>query len=165
MRKFIYLFFFSTMLAAASCSSSKSAGKNYGAQLEQNTSVYATEYKVGNGRYISFGPPSFIQSDELSVLPEFPGGDLGLCNWLKDNIFYPSISYENGGQGTVLLGFTLNKDGSVSDVSILKSSNDFYIDKEAKRIFSALPKWKPAQKKRKNVPTNVRFPVRFSIKQ
>ena len=69
------------------------------------------------------------------------------------------------GQGTVLLGFTINKDGSVSDVSILKSTNDLYIDKEAKRIFSALPKWKPAQKKRKNVPTNVRFPVRFSIKQ
>lgn len=77
--------------------------------------------------------------------PSFNGGDANeFSKWVNSKLQYPEIAKENGVQGRVTLQFTVNPDGSVSNVKVLRGV-DSSLDKEAVRVVSMSPKWKPGK--------------------
>ncbi len=95
--------------------------------------------------------------------PEFPGGMKALMKYLADNVKYPRISRDNKSQGKSTVRFTVNVDGSISDAEIVRSAGDMYLDKEALRVISEMPKWKPGKKNGKPVRVEFVFPVVFRL--
>ncbi|KAA6343309.1 hypothetical protein EZS27_008991 [termite gut metagenome] len=95
-------------------------------------------------------------------MPEYPGGMSALMQYLGKNIKYPTIAQENGTQGKVIVQFVVNKDGSVVDPVVVRSV-DPYLDKEAIRVISTLPKWKPGMQRGKAVRVKYTVPVQFRL--
>ena len=98
----------------------------------------------------------------VEEMPDFPGGQSALMEYLAKNIKYPATAHENGKQGRVIVMFVVKKDGSISDVKTVRGV-DPYLDKEAVRVIAAMPQWKPGKQRGENV--NVRFsvPVMFRL--
>ncbi len=94
--------------------------------------------------------------------PEFPGGQAALMKYFSDNVRYPVIAAENGIQGRVVCQFTVWKDGSVSDVKILRGV-DPALDREAIRLISNMPKWQPGEQRGKAVSCKFTVPVVFRL--
>ena len=96
--------------------------------------------------------------------PKFQGGDANTFSaWVNKNLNYPEIAKENGIQGRVTLQFTVNTDGSVSDVKVLRGV-DASLDKEAVRIVSMSPKWTPGKQRDRAVKVVYNFPVVFQLR-
>ena len=95
--------------------------------------------------------------------PEFPGGMKALMKYLADNVKYPRVSLDNKSQGNSTVRFTVNADGSISDAEIVRSTGDMYLDKEALRVISEMPKWKPGKKNGKPVRVKFVLPVVFRL--
>ena len=100
----------------------------------------------------------------VEKMPEFPGGDAALLKWIADNISYPTIAAENGVQGRVACTFTVNSDGSVTDVQVVRPI-DPNLDREAIRVLRLLPKFKPGEQRGKPVRVKYSVPVRFQLRQ
>ena len=84
--------------------------------------------------------------------PSFNGGDANeFSKWVNSKLVYPEIAKENGVQGRVTLQFTVNADGTVSNVKVLRGV-DSSLDKEAVRVVSSSPKWKPGKQRDRAVP-------------
>ncbi|HKM44314.1 MAG TPA: TonB family protein, partial [Dysgonamonadaceae bacterium] len=104
--------------------------------------------------------------DEVFVVvenqPEYPGGMEALMKFLSENIRYPVEAMKSGKQGRVITSFIINKDGSISDIKIVRGV-DPLLDAEAIRVIEMMPKWKPGTQRGQNV--NVRFtmPVVFRL--
>lgn len=100
--------------------------------------------------------------DAVEEQPSFPGGQGALMAWLNDNIKYPVVAAENGIQGKVIVQFVVGKNGSISNVKVLRSV-DPSLDKEAVRVVSNMPNWTPG--KQNGASVNVRFtlPVTFRL--
>lgn len=98
----------------------------------------------------------------VEKMPEFPGGTAALNAYLKKNIKYPSVCRENNIQGRVLIQFIVNKDGSIVEPEVVKSVNP-YLDKEAIRVVSAMPKWTPGEQRGKTVRVKFTLPVNFKL--
>ena len=98
----------------------------------------------------------------VESMPAFPGGLDKLMRYLHDNIKYPVPAKEMGIQGKVFLSFVIEKDGSVTDVTLLRGIGGG-CDEEAIRVVKNMPKWIPG--KQRNVPVRVRFnlPVNFRL--
>lgn len=98
----------------------------------------------------------------VEEMPDFPGGQSALMEYLAKNIKYPATAHENGKQGRVIVMFVVKKDGSISDVKTVRGV-DPYLDKEAERVIAAMPNWKPGKQRGQAV--NVRFtvPVTFRL--
>ena len=94
--------------------------------------------------------------------PEFPGGTAALLEYLRKNIKYPAICRENNIQGRVIVTFVVNKDGSIVDIEVAKSVNPS-LDKEAIRVISQMPKWKPGSQRGKPVRVKYSVPVNFRL--
>ena len=98
----------------------------------------------------------------VEEMPEFPGG-MGECmKFLGKNIKYPTISQENGVQGRVIIQFVVNRDGSIVDPVVVRGV-DPYLDKEALRVISTMPKWKPGKQRGKAVRVKYTVPVMFRL--
>ena len=95
--------------------------------------------------------------------PEFPGGMKALMKYLQDNIEYPRVSRDNNSQGRAFIRFVVNTDGSIQGVEVLKTSGDMYLDKEAVRVVSGMPKWKPGRQSGKAVRVYFTLPVVFRL--
>lgn len=93
---------------------------------------------------------------------EFPGGIAAMMEWLGNNIRYPEDAYKADMQGRVIVKFVVNKDGSISDASILKSVSPS-LDQEAVRVVMAMPKWAPAENNGKKVASYFHLPVVFKL--
>lgn len=98
----------------------------------------------------------------VEKMPEFPGGTAALMEYLRKNIKYPSVCRENNIQGRVLIQFIVNKDGSIVNPEVVKSVNP-YLDKEALRVISAMPKWTPGEQRNKPVRVKFTVPVNFKL--
>ena len=95
--------------------------------------------------------------------PKFQGGDANtFSKWVNSKLIYPEIAKENGIQGRVTLQFTVNVDGSVSNVTVLRGV-DSSLDKEAVRIVSSSPKWTPGRQRERPVKVTYTFPVIFRL--
>ncbi len=96
--------------------------------------------------------------------PSFQGGDANqFSKWVNQRLQYPEIAKENGVQGRVTLQFTVEKDGSVTKVKVLRGV-DPSLDKEAVRVVSQSPKWKPGKQRDRAVPVTYTFPVIFQLR-
>ena len=100
--------------------------------------------------------------DVVEQKPMFPGGDAALMQWLSSNIKYPVIAAENGVQGRVVCQFVVEKDGSVSGVTVVKGI-DPSLDKEAVRVIKSMPKWTPGKQNGQNVRVKYTLPVQFKL--
>ena len=94
--------------------------------------------------------------------PEFPGGTAALLEYLRKNIKYPAICRENNIQGRVLVTFIVNKDGAIVEPEVVKSVNPS-LDKEALRVISQMPNWKPGSQRGKPVRVKYTVPVNFRL--
>ncbi len=96
--------------------------------------------------------------------PSFQGGDANqFSKWVNQRLVYPEIAKENGVQGRVTLQFTVEKDGTVTKVKVLRGV-DPSLDKEAVRVVSSSPKWKPGKQRDRAVPVTYTFPVIFQLR-
>ena len=96
--------------------------------------------------------------------PSFQGGDANqFSKWVNSRLVYPEIAKENGVQGRVTLQFTVEKDGTVTKVRVLRGV-DPSLDKEAVRVVSMSPKWKPGKQRDRAVPVTYTFPVIFQLR-
>lgn len=96
--------------------------------------------------------------------PSFQGGDANSFSvWVNKNLVYPEVARENGVSGRVMLSFTVNPDGSVSDVKVLRGV-DPSLDKEAVRVISSSPKWEPGRQRDRAVKVTYTFPVVFQLR-
>lgn len=96
-------------------------------------------------------------------MPEFPGGEQALINFLSENIHYPEKAQKEGIQGTVIVEFTITKLGKVENVKIARSISP-ELDQEAIRVVYSMPNWKPGKNKHQPVNVGYNLPIRFSLK-
>lgn len=99
----------------------------------------------------------------VETMPEFPGGQAELMKYLNKNMKYPVAAAEKGVEGNVVVQFVVYKDGSIVDPVVVKSV-DPILDKEAIRVVSSMPKWKPGVQGGKIVRTKYTLPVKFELK-
>lgn len=93
---------------------------------------------------------------------EFPGGIEAMKKFLAENVNYPEISMEMGDQGKVFIEFIVEKDGSLTNVKILRGVSA-EIDAESVRVIESMPTWVPAIHKRKYIRVRARIPINFKL--
>ena len=107
-----------------------------------------------------------VEEDVIHVtaefMPEFPGGTAALMKYLGTNIKYPTISQEMGSKGRVIVQFVVDKDGTITNPEVVRGV-DAYLDKEAIRVISSMPKWKPGVQNGKKVRVKYTVPVVFRL--
>ena len=100
--------------------------------------------------------------DVVEQMPQFPGGDAALFEYLSTHIKNPTIAEENGVQGRVIVTFVVERDGSITDVKVVKSV-DPSLDKEASRVVAGMPKWIPGKQNGSAVRVKYTVPVTFRL--
>ncbi len=100
--------------------------------------------------------------DQVQEMAEFIGGEDKLYEFLRDNLRYPIWEQEQGISGKVIIAFVVDKEGKVSDVEIYQSSNRKNFDKEALRVCSMIPNWKPAKVEGHAVKSRMHLPIAFN---
>lgn len=98
----------------------------------------------------------------VEQMPMYPGGDAALMGYLHDNIKYPTVAAENGVQGRVVVGFVVERDGSITDVNILRGV-DPSLDREAMRVVKSMPRWNPGKQNGSAVRVKYQVPVSFRL--
>ena len=99
---------------------------------------------------------------EVDEMPKFPNGDDALIRFLTENLKYPQDARDERIEGTVFVTFVVEKDGSVTDVRILRSVVSS-LDEESIRVVKAMPKWKPGVIKGEPVRAQFTLPLRFVL--
>ncbi|MCR5362612.1 MAG: energy transducer TonB [Bacteroidales bacterium] len=94
--------------------------------------------------------------------PEFPGGEEALMDFIKKNQEYPASALEKGIQGRVRLSFVVEKDGSLTNIEVLRSPTE-ELSQEAIRIVKMMPKWHPGTLRDKPVRVKYVLPVTFRL--
>ena len=100
--------------------------------------------------------------DVVEEMPQFPGGQAALLEYLAKNIKYPVVAEENGIQGKVIVTFVVERDGSITDVKVVKSV-DPSLDKEASRVVKSMPRWQPGKQNGSAVRVKYTVPVQFNL--
>ena len=100
--------------------------------------------------------------DVVEQMPSFPGGNDALMKYLSDNVKYPVVAQENGVQGRVVVSFVVEKDGSITDVKVVRSV-DPSLDKEAQRVVKSMPRWIPGKQNGSAVRVKYNVPVSFRL--
>ncbi|MCL2132436.1 MAG: energy transducer TonB [Lentimicrobiaceae bacterium] len=93
-------------------------------------------------------------------LPEFPGGEEARQQFLWDNTVYPREAKKQKLEGSVVIGFVVEADGSVSNVKVVRGVHPL-LDEEAVRVTKMMPNWKPGTQDGKKVRVQYRMPIRF----
>jgi protein TonB len=112
-------------------------------------------------------PPAPLDDDVISFrivqdLPQFPGGAVEMMKWLQRNLKYPPLAQERKIQGKVVAEFIVNKDGSVTDVKVVKSLNPM-CDREVLRVLRMMPRWTAGIENDQPCRTKVCIPVVFKL--
>lgn len=101
--------------------------------------------------------------NSAEVMPQFPGGDAALMEFMRDNIKFPESEMNRTGKFTVVVKFVVGADGAVRDAEIIRSQGEAF-DAEALRVVNLLPNFTPGTTAGKPVAVSFTLPVRFSIK-
>ena len=101
--------------------------------------------------------------EQPDYLPEFPGGDQALLQFLKANVNYPIPAEDEDREGVVWIGFVVDEEGKISDIKVLKDEPGFGCADEAVRVIRKMPRWKPGMKDGKNVKTRFIQSIRFEL--
>ena len=120
------------------------------------TAPYATAQE-------NYNNDEFICGTFIGKSPEFPGGIDSLFKFLESNLTYPEDAKKDSIQGRVICRFTIDTDGSITDIQVLRSVHPS-LDAEAVRVLSAMPKWVPAETDgNKKIKCKYTFPVVFKM--
>ena len=117
---------------------------------------------VESGRADTAKVNSLPVFDVVEQMPQFPGGMASLGSWLGDNIKYPKDAHEARQEGRVIARFIVEKDGSISNVEIIRSVFPS-LDAEAVRIVQSMPKWNPGMQNGENVRVKYTIPISFKL--
>lgn len=133
--------------------------------------IISSEDDASSAQVEAYTPPAVVEEEEESsqqiftvveTMPEFPGGQMALLQYLSKSIKYPVIAQENGIQGRVSCSFVVNKDGSIVDAEVIRGV-DPSLDKEALRVINSMPKWSPGKQRGKPVRVKYTVPVTFRL--
>ena len=120
--------------------------------LMVNTNAMAQNKKAANDKVL----------EKAEVMPEFPGGDQAMMDFVAKNVQYPQEAKDKEISGRVLVSFVIEKDGSITDVKVVKGIGGG-CDEEAVRVVKAMPKWKPGKDKGKPVRVSYMMPFTFKL--
>ena len=95
-------------------------------------------------------------------MPIFEGGDAALLKYLRENLKYPDKTKDRGVQGRVVIGFIVEKDGSLTDVKVLRPV-DIDLDAEVLRLVKGMPKWIPGRQNGKRVRVRYLLPIHICL--
>ena len=133
--------------------------------------IISSEDDASSAQVEAYTPPAVVEEEEESsqqiftvveTMPEFPGGQMALLQYLSKSIKYPVIAQENGIQGRVSCSFVVNKDGSIVDAEVIRGV-DPSLDKEALRVINSMPKWSPGKQRGKPVRVAYTLPINFQL--
>lgn len=122
----------------------------------ENTVVDVTKFE-------DFGEEDTGEEEVFTVvenMPSFKEGDV--LKWINTHTKYPVIAQENGVEGRVHVSFVVEKDGSITDVKVMRSV-DASLDKEAIRVIKSMPKWNPGSQRGKPVRVSYNLPINFKL--
>ena len=117
-----------------------------------NTTATAQNKKTSNDKVF----------EKVEDMPEFPGGEQAMMDFVAKNVQYPKEAMEKGISGRVMVGFIVEKDGSISETEVVKGIGGG-CDEEAVRVVKAMPKWKPGKEKGKPVRVSYMMPITFRL--
>lgn len=146
--------------------------KNFDSGLTTNTNAQANNMGVTDGTGTGDVVDEFVVAKTpvmpevltfADVMPEFPGGVNKLMRFLQVNTEYPDREKELGISGKVTTSFTVNEDGSISDIKVLKSPSPGF-DREVVRVIKQLPRFKPGMQQGRNVKVRFILPFTFNSK-
>ena len=100
--------------------------------------------------------------DVVERMPCFPGGDQKMQDFIEKNLHYPKECAENGIQGRVIIDFVVERNGTLTNIRVVKSVNPA-LDKEALRIVKLMPKWIPGRQSYKEVRVKYIIPITFRL--
>ena len=100
--------------------------------------------------------------DVVEEMPQFPGGPAAMMPYIAKNLRYPKEAEQNGIQGRVIVTFTIEKDGSISDAHVVKPVNPA-LDAEALRVVNAMPKWEPGKQGGEPMRVKYTIPITFRL--
>ena len=123
----------------------------------ENRTDYSYDYDGTGYDEGDYGEEDIFQVVE--DMPTFPGD---INKWLGKNVKYPVIAQENTIQGRVTVQFVIERDGSITDVKVLRGV-DPSLDKEAVRVVKSMPKWKPGKQRGKPVRVSYTVPINFRL--
>lgn len=99
----------------------------------------------------------------VEQMPEFPGGEAAMYDFLDKNMQYPTMAKEQSIQGKVWLSFIVDKFGNISNVEVIRGIGGG-CDEEAVRVVSMMPRWNPGKQSGRAVPVKFRFPINFTLR-
>lgn len=128
--------------------------------LSTTVSLDVRSYELSSQKKVTDNSPIYEEAD---IMPSFPGGGEAMEKYLNDNIKYPKQARENDVQGRVVVSFVVERDGTLSNIRVVRSV-DPLLDKEANRVISSMPRWKPGKKDGNEVRVRYKLPVKFRLK-
>jgi len=129
--------------------------KNHYSNSNAPTAAQTSNTKADNGDNTIY--------DVTPTMPEFPGGAQAMGDYIAKNLKYPADAKQQGKDGFVMIQFVVEKDGSRSDVKVMRNGKLPSMDKEALRVVNSMPKFSPGRNE-KNQPVRVKFVVPVSFK-
>jgi TonB family protein len=120
---------------------------------------YVTDKNTSDHTPISASNEIFEVVDQM---PEFENGFEGLISFLQENVKYPLTARSENIEGTSMISFIVEKDGTISDVKVLREFNAS-CDVESKRVVTLMPKWKPGKQNGEFVRTRMTLPIKFKL--
>lgn len=142
--KQLIIIFLACVVAASCASPSKTTKEDTELPIEQTREELGDVYEI------------------IETPPEYPGGDIARQKFIAKHLNYPKKAIKAGKQGTVIIQFVVEKDGSVSNVTAYKSFDEDCA-KEAIRV-TKLMKWTPGEQKGKKVRVRISMPIKFRLK-
>ena len=115
--------------------------------LMSNTTATAQDKKTANDKVL----------EKAEVMPEFPGGEQAMYDFVNKNVVYPEEAKEKEIAGRVIVSFIIEKDGSINEAKVVQGIGGG-CDEEAVRVVKAMPKWKPGTEKGKPVRVHYMMP-------
>lgn len=100
--------------------------------------------------------------EQVEQMPEFPGGEIGLRNFISSSVKYPMEAHKNRIQGKVFVAFVVGNDGFVKNVKIVRGVDSF-LDEESVRVVKSMPRWIPGREKGKAVAVAFTIPIGFML--
>lgn len=97
----------------------------------------------------------------VEIMPEYPGGEEAMIKYISGNLVYPQDAINQKIGGKVIVGFIVKADGSISDVTVVKSSNSIF-DNAAIDVIKRMPAWKPGKQRGQNVDVHMYIPIKFT---
>jgi TonB family protein len=143
--------------------------EKYKALFSDNPGFEFVSDSLGNTFLIKkeFVQPKSLESNEeiffvVEEMPEYPGGEMALRQYMATAVKYPDDAVKKGIQGKVYVTFVVSKDGTIADAKIARGV-DPSLDAEALRVVNNLPKWKPGKQKGQSVNVSYTVPINFKL--